>query len=101
MNAAIQIGGAALATGAPGAVEYTDQILAPRRRAQRWMFDKIVAQGRDGRIDVERYEEEQRGAGGHREEGQCRGAIETRTFPPRTKAPIAIFLFRSQFSDFT
>jgi len=101
VNAAIQIGGAALATRTPRAIEDTDEILATRRCAQRGLLDKVVAQRRYGRIDVERYEEEQRGAGGHREEGQCRGAIETRTFPPRTKAPIAIFLFRSQFSDFT
>lgn len=101
VHTAIQIGGAALATRTPRAIEDADEILATRCRAQRRTLDKIVTERRYRRIYVERYQEQQRCAGGHREEGKCGGAIETRTFPPRTKAPIAIFLFWSQFSDFT
>lgn len=101
VHTAIEIGGAALATGAPRAIEYADKILATRCCAQRWILDKIVAQCRYGWIHIERHQKQQRCAGRHREKGECGGAIETRTFPPRTKAPIAIFLFWSQFSDFT
>lgn len=101
VHTAIQIGGAALATRAPRAVEYANEILASRRRAQRRMLHKIVTERRYRRVYVQRHQEQQRRPGCHREEGECWGAIETRTFPPRTKAPIAIFLFWSQFSDFT
>lgn len=43
MNTSIEIRGAALATGAPGAVEDTHQVLAPSGRAEGGLLHEIVA----------------------------------------------------------
>lgn len=62
--------GAALPARAPRAVEQAGHVLAARRHAHRRPLDKVADQRRDGRIDVQRHQEEEGGAGRHRQEGK-------------------------------
>ena len=72
----VDVAGASLAAGAPGAVEQAGELLAPGCGADDWVRREIGGQSADGRIDVQRHQEEEGRAAGRRDECQRRCGVE-------------------------
>lgn len=64
VGAAVEVAGAAFAARAPRAVEKAAEVVAPRRHAGDRLLHEVGDQRRDGRVDVQRHQKQQRGAGG-------------------------------------
>lgn len=78
VGAPVHVTGATLAARAPCTIEETGEFLAPRGRADDRLRREVRGQGADGRIDVERYQEEKRRAAGCGDEGQRRRGVEVK-----------------------
>lgn len=84
MGAPVHVTGATLAARAPCAVEETSELFASRGRADDRLRREVCRQSADGRIDVERHQEEERRAAGCRDEGQGRRGVKVEPLPAGT-----------------
>lgn len=83
VGAPVEVAGAALSARAPRAVEQAAVVVPAAGHAGHRLLDEVGDQRRDGRVDVQRHQKQQRGAGRHRRHGQKQRRVEPNLLPSR------------------